>query len=612
MTLAMDKLSLLEKPMKSLMSLLQTMLADAGVWCCTSTTRDFETVSRRVEHEGLSFLTITLPTFSRDLERALDDGIVGPTLFQSFRKRGSLPRFLGGFCDLVFDRESGRVLDCPSSTAIFYIRQICLVFKKVQLPCSLERDRRAYERYIECEYAVRSWSETINPEFLRDFARISHLLWDSDLCHLDRKVYDGDLTPKHGPGSTADKLFGNEKFNQRTWTERLEQYFPVGEFLLPNYGYRSVLDSVNIVEPGSELPVRVVTVPKTLKTPRIIAIEPTCMQYAQQSLLALFVEQLESSNFLSDCIGFTDQSRNQRMALLGSLDGSLATIDLSDASDRVSNLLVETLLSPYPSLAGAVQSCRSLTADVPGHGIIPLAKFASMGSALCFPLEAMVFLTVIVLGIEKELTTTMTKSRLKRELARVRVYGDDIIIPVDYVRSVVSSLTDFGLVVNNAKSFWTGKFRESCGRDYFAGDDVTVTYCKKLLPEQLSSSSEILSCVAMRNSFYKSGMWLTAGHLDTLLRGLAPFPNVLETSQVVGRHSFLGFETQRMCSDLHRPLVKGMVTSSRARSSKLDDYGALLKFFIKKGLDPIFDPKHLERYGRPESVDIKIRWAAPI
>lgn len=79
--------------MKSLMVLLQAVLLDAGQWCCTSTTRDFKEISRRVEHEGLSFLTITLPNFCRDFESCLDKGMVDNTAFLSFKKVELSPDF---------------------------------------------------------------------------------------------------------------------------------------------------------------------------------------------------------------------------------------------------------------------------------------------------------------------------------------------------------------------------------------------------------------------------------------------------------------------------------------------------------------------------------------
>jgi len=596
--------------MKSPIELLQAVLADAETWCCTSTTRDLKTITSRLKQEGESFLTITLPAFCSDFERGLDQKSVDHTMFLSFKKRRALPQFLGGLLDLVFDRFSGRLIDDPSHTAIFFLRQITLLYKKVLNPCSDARERKAYEQFIDCERQVSEWADDASKRDFSRFDRVSSLLWDRIGSHLDHLVYDGSLTPRHGPGKTADRTTGNGKYDCSTWYTRLEEYFPSGDFRIANYNYADVLQGVTYLEPESEIPSKVVSVPKTLKTPRIIAIEPTCMQYTQQALMEVIVDTLERDDFLKGAIGFTDQVPNQELARIGSVDGSLATIDLSEASDRVSNLLVCRMLKRFPHLSGAVQACRSTKANVPNYGIIPLVKFASMGSALCFPIEAMVFLTIVCCGYEQELNRQLTKKTLSAFLRKVRVYGDDIVVPVEYVRAVVDNLELFGLKVNAKKSFWTGKFRESCGKDYYDGSDVSVTYLRRNIPSQTRDVSGMISMVSFRNQLYKAGLWKTVEVLDHHMRGLASFPVVLESSPVLGRHSFLGYETQKMCPTLHRPLVKGYVVKAVPRKSKISGEGALLKFFLKRGSDPIFDVKHLERYGRPEFVDIKTRWAS--
>jgi len=598
--------------MKSPMELLQGILADAEMWCCTSTTRDLETITGRYEQEGESFLTITLPSFCSDFERSLDQGGVDHDMFPGFRKHRALPRFLGGLLDLVFDRCSGLLVDDPSHTAIFFVRQITLLYKKVLNPCSDARERKAYESFIDCERQVRDWTHDASERDLSRFDRVSEFLWGPIGSQLDLLVYAGALRPRHGPGKTADRSTGNGKYDNGTWYTRLEEYFPSGDFRIPNYGFSGVLDGVTYLEPEAEIPSKVVSVPKTLKTPRIIAIEPTCMQYTQQALMEAFVVALEGCDILKGAIGFTDQIPNQELARLGSETGSLATIDLSEASDRVSNLLVRRMLKNFPHLSGAVQSCRSTRADVPGYGVTPLSKFASMGSALCFPIEAMVFLTVICCGYEQALNKPLTKKSLSEFLAKVRVYGDDIIVPVEYVRSVVDNLVLYGFKVNSKKSFWTGRFRESCGKDYYGGSDVSVTYVRRNIPSQPSDVQGMISTYSLRNQLYKAGLWRTVEILDDHLRSIAPLPVVLESSPVLGRHSFLGYESKKMCRLLHSPLVRGYVVKAVPRKSKISGEGALLKFFLKRGNSPIFDVKHLERYGRPESVDIKIRWASAI
>lgn len=598
--------------MKSLVNLVLCALSDAEAWCCTSAVRDRKTIMDRVSTEGLSFLTITLPSFCADFERSLDQEMVTSDLFLSFKKRSCLPAFLQGFTSLVFDPCTGRLLADPSHDAIFYIRQITLMCKKILLPCSAERERRAYDAYVKCENEVQAWNREISGNAIERFRRISHVLWDHDCSIIDRKVYEGHHVPRHGPGATAERIGANAKFESRTWTTRLEDnFFPATEFVIPNSGFFDELESFDFIEPGDELPSRVIHVPKTLKTPRIIAIEPVCMQYAQQALLEVIVDQLERSDYLSGSIGFTDQVPNQWMAQLGSDDGSFATIDLSEASDRVSNLLVTEMLRPYPSFARAIQASRSVKADVPFHGIIPLEKFASMGSATCFPIEAMVFLTLVLLGIEDSLNRPIERKDVPSLLSQVRVYGDDIIVPVEYVRSVTDILQLFGMKINRRKSFWTGKFRESCGKDFYGGSDVTVTYVRRLLPSSRSEVQEMISAISLRNQLYLAGLWRATDYLDTLLQGLAPLPNVLDTSPVLGRFSFLGYKAERVDPYLHRPLVRGLVVRTKPRPSYLDGPMALLKFFLKRGEMPLHDSKHLERSGRPLSVDIKTRWAPP-
>jgi hypothetical protein len=571
---------------------------------------------RRIKHEGLSFLTITLPAFAKDFEKALDQEQVDSTLFVGYSKNECLPRFLSGFTSQVFNVKTGVLLDDPSIDAILCVRQICYLFHKLELPCTPARERAAFSAYIECEQSIQDSIETVSSTQQDAFQRVARLLFGKLFSSIDRKIYNGDIVPKHGPGATADRVRGNAKFSTKLWTKRLEEVFPAMEFLYtsPRHFLNAIEDGVGPewLDPGSEIPVRVVSVPKTLKTPRIIAIEPVHMQYVQQGLMEVIVKGIESNDsLLRHFIGFTDQIPNRTMACQGSKDGDLATLDLSEASDRVSTLHVDLLTADFHWLNSAVFACRSSKAEVPEFGIQTLLKYASMGSALTFPLEAMVFLTIVFLGIEQELNTQVSEELISEFIGKVRVYGDDIIVPVEYVHSVIDILSVFGLKVNVNKSFWTGKFRESCGGDYYAGNDVTVMRSRRELPSSPKCVQEIISAVSFRNQAYTSGFWRTADFLDQWLRDIIPFPNVQDTSPGLGRHSYLGYETQRVCPVLQRSLVRAAVVTSKIPESNLEGPDALLKCFLKRGSEPFADIKHLERAGRPVSLDIKHRWVTP-
>jgi len=597
--------------MKSLMLLWIKLAEESASRCHTSATMDCKTVQGRFKHEGLSFLTITLPEFGKDLQKGLERGQVDRDLFQGFTWRAGLPVFLRGFLDRVFDRNSGELLDEPCVHAIQCIRQLTLSFAKISLPCSDARERDAFRGYIECEKEVRTADHNLSSSNLEDFRRVSATLFASMFSQVDRKIYNYELMPKHGPGATADKMRGNAKYRLRTWTDRLENIFPAGEYLLPNWSFMDEYGDVDHLEPGSEIPCKVISVPKTQKTPRIIAMEPTAMQYAQQAVLEAILESIGRNDYLSKFLGFDDQEPNQLMAKEGSQRGNLATLDLSEASDRVSNQHVRNLLINHPYLHEAVDACRSRKAEVPGHGVIRLAKFASMGSALCFPFEAMVFLTIIFLGIERDLNSPLDRRTFKKYVDKVRVYGDDLIVPVDHVSSVVSMLDTFGCRVNTGKSFWTGKFRESCGKEYYNGSDVSIVRVRRVFPTHRKHVPEIISMVSLRNQLYFAGYFETVEWLDSLItKMIRHFPNVATSSSVLGRHSFNDhFDRHRYDVFLQRPQVKGYVVTSRLPSDPLDGSGALLKWFLKRGTLPFADRNHLERAGRPHAVDIKLRWA---
>jgi len=637
--------------MKSLLELWRVLSVELGSIVGVNTTLDYNYVKRRFEHEGDSFLTITLPSFGKELEGALAAGFFDRfSSLKSFRgpKGSSLPTFLSGFSSRVFDSKSGVLLKDPDPQAIFAIRQLTLLFKKIDSECSKERTDRAVLGYLRTEREVADFSElwrswvlvgdtrvqpytqlTSREKPLRldlfAFERISLLLFGDLFAKLSEEIYEHKLLPKHGPGATADRLRGNAKFYQREWTTRLEEIFPYGEYCLPSFRFssESLFEEVDFLSPERERPVRVITVPKTLETPRIIAVEPTCMQYMQQAISVRLVELLEGDSVLKKLIGFTDQIPNQDLAREGSLDGNLATLDLSEASDRVSNEHVRSLTHTFPWLSEGIDACRSRRAHVPPHfgypdGIVELEKFASMGSALTFPVEAMVFLTIIALAFE-ELRGHRFKSRkeIQRELEGVIVYGDDIIVPTHIAVSVMEHLDLYGFRINASKSFWTGLFRESCGKEYFAGVDVSITRVRRNLPKSRNDVLEIISLVSLRNRLYEAGLWQGAKFLEDYLGQYFPlrlFPAILPTSPILGRISFLrraGFQHgDEWCEQTHSPLVKGYVVSSKSPVSPIDGKEALMKWFLKKGDKP-FEKDHLERSGRPDAVYIKLRKASP-
>lgn len=206
---------------------------------------------------------------------------------------------------------------------------------------------------------------------------------------------------------------------------------------------------------------RVTTVPKNAKTDRVIAIEPDLNMYIQKGIGGVIRSRLKRVG-----VDLDNQLRNQSLAMLGSLHGDLATIDLSSASDTVSMRLVEQLL---PSTwTDAIKLCRSPRGVLPDGSIITYQKVSSMGNGFTFELESLIFWALCSSVID----LTQTKVR------QLAVYGDDLIISSNVYPQIKFILEYCGFTVNTKKSFSEGPFRESCGKHFFYGVDVTPFYVR--------------------------------------------------------------------------------------------------------------------------------------
>ena len=214
-------------------------------------------------------------------------------------------------------------------------------------------------------------------------------------------------------------------------------------------------------------PIRIVpgnavfTVPKSSDIDRAAAKEPDLNMYLQKGVGNHIRDRLKLFG-----INLNDQSTNQRLAHKGSLDGSIATLDLSSASDSVTWKLVEQLL-PWQWF-DVMSDIRSPRGVLPDGTIVEWEMFSSMGNGFTFELESLVFYAI-----------TRAVCYHTRSPGHISVYGDDIILPSRAAYTLRRVLGWCGFKVNSKKSFWEGSFRESCGKHYYNGVDVTPFYSRK-------------------------------------------------------------------------------------------------------------------------------------
>jgi hypothetical protein len=368
------------------------------------------------------------------------------------------------------------------------------------------------------EYKQRPFSGRAETVLFRTQRKIAHLLGPLD---VSRTLSDC----KWGPGATFD-------FDRRHATpdNKISQAISVTESAFPYF--RAVLQSdphwssvfLDILPeaPFSLVPSskwfkfvrgsRFLTVPKSAKTDRAIAAEPTANSFLQQGVHSYLSTRLKRVG-----IDLSKQDTNQLGAQDAYLEG-LATLDLSAASDTISRELVYHLLPIDWALY--LDSLRSPETLVDGEWI-RTEKFASMGNAFCFDLE-----TIIFWAIARSVVDEGLKLR-PGSVDRVHVYGDDIIVPQWAAEEVVEMLQFCGFTVNPDKSHIGGNFFESCGKHFHRARDVTPVYQKEVVkhPSEIIRAHNRLIRLA---SCLPSGMLLIRKAAQELANSypLRPFPKI--------------------------------------------------------------------------------------
>jgi len=209
------------------------------------------------------------------------------------------------------------------------------------------------------------------------------------------------------------------------------------------------------------------TVPKTTDIDRCACKEPDLNMFIQKGLGSSIRKSLRREG-----IDLNDQTINQRLARQGSIDGSLATLDLSSASDSITSGLVELFL---PDIWFSIlNQVRSPVTEIDGE-LHRNEMFSSMGNGFTFELESLLFYVL-----------ARTTAYFRGVSGVISVYGDDIIVPTGLAHDLISVLSYFGFSVNTSKSFWEGPFRESCGGHYYNGHDITPFYVKAPVTDLVS------------------------------------------------------------------------------------------------------------------------------
>jgi hypothetical protein len=362
----------------------------------------------------------------------------------------------------------------------FFLDWQCLkLFSKFdRLNTGINTTRVAMKEFIRCEQKCRQLNQRIRtfgfPSLFNEgewpiIYRATRIIKSIIGVCPEISTLDCHFGPGGNVGLNIRKTSSYDKLSAaRSITADLSTILKLSSFSAPRWdSFSSSIDDDEVVGPfssltqGVEVPgSRLSFVPKNAKTDRPICIEPLINSFVQTGYGKVLRRRLFKAG-----VNLKHQTVNQELARIASIaDGTLATIDLKSASDLISYDVVKELL-PYDWFF-MLAVCRSPCYTYEDQ-TYPMAKFSSMGNGYTFELESLIFYAICQAVKEHNGSVYVTS-----------VYGDDLIAPCSDVPLIRSLLEKLGFEVSESKSFSSGPFRESCGKDYFKGVNVRPYFQK--------------------------------------------------------------------------------------------------------------------------------------
>lgn len=264
---------------------------------------------------------------------------------------------------------------------------------------------------------------------------------------------------------------------------------------------------------------RFTTVPKNLFKGRGVCPEPVSKQilgYQVSSGLYQCVRTLAQRILGGHPLDTKDQSWNQQLIS----DDNYATLDLTAASDSIAYKLGQELCARRPDLWKKIRACRSRIVEFDDGSLEINHHLVTMGNAVTFNLETIIFASIVILGIMKYLAfkDDLTPEEFAAYVL-IAIYGDDIVVHNDIAETVRDLLQIFGFQVNMEKSFIRrgdpeAFYRESCGVEYRGNQVVTGCYFPRSLGDL--PSAELVSLQHRLVRYESANLFLTQCVLDVL------------------------------------------------------------------------------------------------
>jgi hypothetical protein len=184
--------------------------------------RDLVTVKHRLKHEGVGFLTLTLPTLNDALLRGLDEGkFTCPPGFRTIRE-GAIPVLFQGMLREVFEPSTGQLKDTIEFGVLRDVKTFLTFFKKTQLSPNDEENLhlKAVEEFYRCDETAKTVVIPAKHDRLID--HVGKYI----LKTLLKKDLEDEYIYRHGPGAVQESYKGNQKWSALYCALRDKSHIP--------------------------------------------------------------------------------------------------------------------------------------------------------------------------------------------------------------------------------------------------------------------------------------------------------------------------------------------------------------------------------------------------
>jgi len=484
--------------------------------------KDLQLVVERLRNEGSSFVKVTLPILGKALDLGL---VVGqfhcPANFS--RKRDTcLPTFMGAVFGRIFGTD-GNLLVSPEPCSIYFLRQFLLFDGKLITEPTVIQKKEAIDGFRERQ---RILGKTKVPQYHPVLER-AKLLLSRTLKGLDLST----ISPGHGPGGVAEGMDRIVRWDFNSWPSRAERWYPFHVYGSQSFRALCISGPPRMIAKSYT---KCSLVPKDFKGPRLISAESAATQYLQQGQMKSLMRYIQRHPLLSRSIKLSDQTFSQKLCKKA-FDAGMGTLDLSNASDTVSAALVWYLLSGVPRLRSQLFCTRSQYLLFGSEEPVRITAFSPMGSAVCFPVETLVFWAITMASVrhvQASWRTSLSREGkgslpLESETAsEIAVFGDDIIAPTYAFSTIIGTLETIGCQVNRSKTCYMTPFRESCGSEWYNSIDITITRNRRYYYDVTRKFVNYPVILDLQRKFFLQGLERTAALLLQWAREISPVATI--------------------------------------------------------------------------------------